>query len=80
MKLPRDCDGADLVRALRKFDYLVARQDGSHIRMVTQAHGEHHVTIPNHWPIKVGTLHDILKSVAEHHDLTIDRLLAELEW
>src|SRR5437764_465725 len=48
MKIPRDCTGPELVRALRKFGYSVSRQSGSHITMTTQRDGEHHATIPNH--------------------------------
>ncbi len=72
MKTPRDCSGPKLVRSLRKFGYTVLRQTGSHIRLATQQDGEHHVTVPNHDPIKVGTLHDILKDVAAHHNLSVD--------
>jgi predicted RNA binding protein YcfA (HicA-like mRNA interferase family) len=56
MKLPRDVSGADLVRALAKLDYAETRQAGSHIRLTTQRDGEHHITIPAHDPVKVGTL------------------------
>lgn len=79
MKIPRDCTGPELVRALRKFGYSVSRQSGSHITMTTQRDGEHHVTVPNHRPIKVGTLQDILKDVAAHHKLTLDELVRQLE-
>jgi predicted RNA binding protein YcfA (HicA-like mRNA interferase family) len=79
VKTPRDCSGPKLVRSLRKFGYTVSRQTGSHIRLATQQGSEHHVTVPNHDPIKVGTLHDILKDVAAHHNLSVDQLLHELD-
>jgi len=79
VKTPRDCAGSQLVRALRKFGYIVQRQTGSHIRLTTQQGGEHHTTVPNQDPIKVGTLHDILKDIATHHRLTVDQLLQELD-
>ena len=79
MKTPRDCAGPKLVRALRKLGYTVLRQSGSHIRLTTQQGGEHHVTVPNHDPIKIGTLHDILKDVALHHRISVDQLLRELD-
>jgi hypothetical protein len=41
--------------------------------------GEHHVTVPNHRPIKVGTLIGILKGIAAQHELTLDELLNVLE-
>ncbi len=78
MKIPCDCNGSELARALRKFGYEVARQSGSHLTMTTQRHGEHHVTVPNHRPIKVGTLQELLKSVALHHRMLLDALILEL--
>ena len=78
MKIPRDCNGTELARALRKFGYEFDRQTGSHMTYTTQRGGEHHVTIPFHRPIKVGTLQDILKAVATHHHTTVDQLIHEL--
>lgn len=43
MKLPRDLAGRELVRALGKaFGYQVTRETGSHLRLTTQAGGQHH--------------------------------------
>jgi predicted RNA binding protein YcfA (HicA-like mRNA interferase family) len=79
MKLPRDVDGARLAKALRVSGYVVDRQKGSHIRMTTQRGGENHEVIPNHSPIKTGTLAGILKRIAAHHGLTLEGPLKELE-
>ncbi len=79
MKIPRDCTGAELVRALRRLGYQVDRQTGSHIQLTTQRGGEHHVSVPNHRPLKVGLLNSLLKEVAEHHNLTVEELLREVE-
>ena len=78
MKLPRDLSGEDLVKALAGFEYVVDRQSGSHIRLTTQLNGEHHITIPTHNPLKIGTLNAILRDVAEHFNLTRDELLSQL--
>ena len=78
MKLPRDVSGPELVKALRSLGYQVDRQRGSHIRVTTQQGGEHHEVIPNHQPIRIGTLTGILKSVAVHHGLTVEGLVAKL--
>jgi predicted RNA binding protein YcfA (HicA-like mRNA interferase family) len=80
VKIPRDLSGAELARALRALDYRIARQEGSHMRLTTQRDGEHHVTIPAHKPLKVGTLRGLLKCVAAHHGLTVDDLLERLDW
>ena len=71
MKLPRDLDGEDLAVLLRRFGYVTTRQTGSHIRLTTNQGGEHHITIPRHSPLRVGTLNAILRDVSEH--LGIDR-------
>ena len=78
MKIPRDCNGTELVHALRHLGYQTQRQTGSHIQMTTQRGGEHHVSIPNHRPLKVGLLHGVLKDVAEHHGLTVEAVVREL--
>ena len=76
MRLPRNVSGADLTRALARLGYRVTRQTGSHLRLTATLGGqEHHLTVPNHDPIKVGTLNSILKDVAAHANLSRDELL-----
>ncbi len=75
MKLPRDVSGPDLVKALRRLGYQTTRQKGSDIRLTTEQMGQHHEVVPNHYPIKPGTLHGILKSVASHHKTTVEELI-----
>jgi hypothetical protein len=49
------------------------------MRLTKVMNGTHHLTIPNHKPLKVGTLlGGVLKPVAAHHGLTIEELLAKL--
>lgn len=79
MKLPRDVSGPELRAALRRLGYETARQRGSHLRITTEVNGEHHEVIPLHSPIKVKTLSSILKSVAQHHEMTVEELLHELD-
>ena len=78
MRLPRDLTGADLVRRLARFGYAVTRQTGSHVRLTSHQRGEHHVTVPRHDPLRVGTLAAILDAVAAHHGLSRDDLLSRL--
>lgn len=78
MKLPRDLSGEELAKALEKLGYTIDRQTGSHIRLTTQENGEHHITIPNHSPIKIGTLSAILRDVENHFEITRDELLNQL--
>lgn len=76
MRLPRDLSGRDLVRASRSLGYEVTRQTGSHMRLTTQRNGQHHVTVPAHDPIKLGTLRAIVDAVARHHGMTHEQVLA----
>jgi predicted RNA binding protein YcfA (HicA-like mRNA interferase family) len=78
MKLPRDISASDLIKYLKRFGYEPTRQTGSHIRLSTIEFGQHHITIPNHNPIKVGTLSAILSSIAEHRGITKDELITQL--
>lgn len=75
MKIPRDLSGEKLAKLLKKLGYFVSRQKGSHIRLTTQNPSEHHITIPNHDPLKLGTLHAILTDVASHHQMEKEALL-----
>jgi predicted RNA binding protein YcfA (HicA-like mRNA interferase family) len=79
MKLPRDVAGSDLAKALRRFGYQITRQTGSHQRLTTMQGGEHHLTIPAHSPLKVGTLHAILKEAADHLGCSVEELLRQLD-
>ncbi len=75
MKIPRNLSGKDLIKKLKKLGYEPTRQVGSHIRLTTTENGTHHITIPEHKPLKIGTLSSILKDVAEHFKMTRDELL-----
>lgn len=78
MKIPRDLSGLELVKALADVGYQVSRQTGSHIRLTTGKPSQHHITIPAHDPLKVGTLSAILGDIADHLKITRDELLQKL--
>ena len=75
MKLPRDMDAPELIKALQRIGYQVVRQSGSHIRLQIEQPKPHALTIPNHSPLKLGTLSAILRDVAEHRDMSKDALI-----
>lgn len=78
MRLPRDLSGRDLARALQRYGYAVTREAGSHIRLTTQQGGEHHVTIPDHANLRVGTLASILAEVGTHLNMERNALATDL--
>jgi predicted RNA binding protein YcfA (HicA-like mRNA interferase family) len=78
MRLPRELSGTDLAQALGPPENRVTRQTGSHLRLTTFEHGEHHLTVPQHNPLRVGTLAAILADIARHFETTRDELVARL--
>ena len=77
-RLPRDLDGKQLARSLKKLGYEPSRQTGDHMRLTTKERGEHHLTIPDHRPLKPGTLNAILREIERHHGLSRAALLKRL--
>lgn len=78
MRLPRDLSGDDLARVLGSFGYVVTRQSGSHMRLTTTQRGEHHITIPRHEALRVGTLSAILGDISAHLGLSREELTERL--
>ena len=78
MRVPRQWSGADLKKALAVLGYEETRQTGSHIRLTTRMRGEHHVTVPEHKVLPLGTLRSILRDVARHFECTADEILSRL--
>lgn len=77
-RLPRDLTGEALAKALAKLGYTPTRQTGSHMRLTTQEGGEHHVTVPRHDPLRVGTIGGILAEVAAHFETSRDDVIERL--
>ena len=80
MRLPRDLSGEDLSTRLAALGYRITRQTGSHLRLTTDRDGEHHITVPRHTALRVGTLSASISDVAHHHRLDRDALLVLLSF
>lgn len=78
MKLPRNLTGDQLIRALEKLGYAATRQTGSHVRLSCEVPVQHHITVPLHDPLRIGTLASILAAVADANGLSRDDLLQTL--
>lgn len=79
MRIPHDIDGKSLTNLLTRFGYEVTRQTGSHIRLTSTFCGEeHHVTIPDHKPLRIGTLSAILNDVANYLNMSKDEIIREI--
>jgi predicted RNA binding protein YcfA (HicA-like mRNA interferase family) len=79
LKLPRDLSGYKLASLLRQYNYRITRQTGSHLRLTSNfAEAEHHVTIPAHDALKVGTLSAILDDISKYLKIEKSRLAEHL--
>jgi predicted RNA binding protein YcfA (HicA-like mRNA interferase family) len=76
VRVPRDLDGAELIRRLRHLGYEQTRQSGSHVRLPRPSEeGDHHVTVPLRSPLRVGTLNAILGDVAARLRVSKDEVI-----
>ena len=78
MKLPRDVSGDELARKLGSVGYQVTRQTGSHLRLTCDNPSQHHITVPKHNPLRLGTLSSILGDVAAHLRISREELAERL--
>jgi predicted RNA binding protein YcfA (HicA-like mRNA interferase family) len=74
MRLPRGVSAGRVIRALEHLGYQVIRQKGSHLRLRHEGPPPHAITVPQHNPLKAGTLHGILSGVAEKRSITIESI------
>ena len=78
MKLPRNVSARELIKSLGKIGYEVTRKKGSHVRLTCTFPKSRHVTIPNHDPIRLGTLAAILSDVATARNQTKEELINQI--
>lgn len=79
MKLPRDLSGVQLIKVLcRDWDYRLVHQEGSHAILQTETPGHQRLSVPNHNPLRIGTLNAILRTVAMHKGFDRQALLDSL--
>ena len=76
MKLPRDLSGADLIKLLCKHHgYRRVNQEGSHVILETDFPRHHRLAVPDHTPLRIGTLNAILRTVAEVKGMDKENIL-----
>jgi predicted RNA binding protein YcfA (HicA-like mRNA interferase family) len=79
MKLPRDLAGRALVKALcRDWGYRIVHQEGNHIILDTEEPFHQRIAIPDHNPIRIGTLNTILRIVSAHKGVDRAEILRSL--
>ena len=79
MKLPRDLSGAELIQLLcRHFGYRRVNQEGSHVILETSDPRQHRISIPDHAPLRIGTLNAILRAIATVKGVEKEAILRHL--
>jgi predicted RNA binding protein YcfA (HicA-like mRNA interferase family) len=79
MKIPRDVSGTHLADTLcRRWRYARVHQVGSHIILETSEPTRQRIAIPDHDPVRLGTLMSILRTIAQHKGVTRDAVIATL--
>lgn len=75
--LPRGLSGRQLMRLAEKLGYQFRRGSGSHIVMTISA-GGHHICIPDHKELSIGTLNDIINDIAQQLQLSKQEVVTQL--
>ncbi len=79
MKLPRDVSGRALVDALiRTWGYRQVNQVGSHIILQSDAPTPHRLSVPDHKPLRIGTLNALLRGVAAAKGVSRQEIIQSL--
>ena len=79
MKIPRDLYGRNLAAALcRRWGYQKVNQVGSHIILQTESPRHHRLSVPDHKPLRLGTLNGILRDVSAVKGVTREDILGSL--
>lgn len=79
MKVPRDLSGAQLIRVLsRDWAYRQLHQEVSHMILETATPSHQRLSVPNHNPLRVGTLNAIVRTVAAHKGVDRQAVLDSL--
>jgi predicted RNA binding protein YcfA (HicA-like mRNA interferase family) len=71
VKIPRDVNGDEAVRALKRFGFIQLRQTGSHLILRKD---NRTVVVPQHKLLKPGTL----KGIVYQAGLTLEQFVTEL--
>ena len=77
MKLPRNLSGVRLSKILCKsWGYAKVHQTGSHIILDTEDPSKQRIAIPAHKALRIGTLNNILRTVADHKGVSREKILS----
>ena len=78
MRIPRDVSGASRGPVVPAMADSKVHQAGSHIILETSEPTHHRIAVPDHHPLRLGTLNSILRAVAGHKGVPREAIIADL--
>ena len=79
MKIPGGISGARLAGILcRRWQRSMVHQAGSHIILETSEPTHQRIAIPDHHPLRLGTLNSILRAVGRRKGVPREAIIADL--
>jgi predicted RNA binding protein YcfA (HicA-like mRNA interferase family) len=77
MKIPRNLSGREVAATfVRRLDYRVVHERGSHIALETDEPSHQRIAIPDHQSLRLGTLIAIFRAVASHKHVERDAIIS----
>ena len=67
-KLPTNLSGLEIIKALKKLNYEIDHQTGSHIILRQNTYPFRRLTVPNHKQVAQGTLRAIIREAGLSRD------------
>jgi len=68
-----------LIKVLcRDWGFRQVHQEGSHVILQTETPGHQRLSVPNHNPLRIGTLNSIVRAVATHKGVDRQTVLDSL--
>jgi predicted RNA binding protein YcfA (HicA-like mRNA interferase family) len=75
-KIPRNLDSNDFIKLLKYLNYNFVHQRGSHIKFSkTINDSKFSISLPNHKPLKVGTLSAIINQICIQNNMQKDEII-----
>jgi len=77
MKIPRDLNGNEFAKRLQRYVHVPHHQDwqSHYFEDITKRHS---LSVPNHKPLKLGTLNALFNAIADHLELDKQKVIEHL--
>lgn len=70
--------GGSWLKSSADWDYVQLKHEGSHIIVQTETPSRQRIPVPDHNPLRLGTLNSILRFVSRHKGVDREDLLSDI--